>query len=143
MSDHTIPLLSIVIPTKNRQFTCLYAIESALLINNDDFEVVVQDCSDTNILKKQIHDKFGMDPRIKYFYLSEKLSMTENWNRAFSNTKGEYICAIGDDDAVLPAIYEITKGAKERNLNMVKHPQVHTIVHGQEILLEVQKGYLT
>lgn len=125
MSDYKIPLLSIVIPTKNRQFTCLYAIASALLINNDDFEVVVQDCSDTNILQQQIHEKFGMDPRIKYFYSDEKLSMTDNWNRAFSNTKGEYICAIGDDDAVLPAVFEIAKWAKQRNVNMVKHPQTY------------------
>lgn len=125
MAENKIPLLSIVIPTKNRQFTCLYAIESALLINNDDFEVVVQDCSDTDILQQQIQEKFGMDSRIKYFYSNEKLSMTDNWNRAFSNTKGEYICAIGDDDAVLPAVFEITKWAKQRNVNMVKHPQTY------------------
>ena len=125
MTDNKIPLLSIVIPTKNRQFTCLYAIESALLINNDDFEVVVQDCSDAGILQQQIHEKFGIDPRIKYFYSNEKLSMTDNWNRAFSNTKGEYICAIGDDDAVLPSIYKIAKWANQRNVCMVKHPQTY------------------
>ena len=142
MSDHTIPLLSIVIPTKNRQFTCLYAIETALLINNDDFEVIVQDCSDTNILQQQIQDRFGMDQRIKYFYSDEKLTMTDNWNRAFANTTAEYIAVIGDDDAVLPAIYEIAKWARQSNINMIKHRSTYYCSWPGN-LLDDPKGYLT
>ncbi len=124
MPENKIPLLSIVIPTKNRQFTCLYAIESALLINNNDFEVIVQDCSDANILQQQIQEKFGLDPRIKYFYSAEKLSMTDNWNRAFANTKGEYICAIGDDDAVLSYVYELSLWAKQKDILAVMQKEI-------------------
>ena len=109
MIENKIPLLSIIIPTKNRQFTCLYAIESALFINSENIEVVVQDCSDTDILKEQIFNRFGNDNRIKYFHTDSFPSMTENWNFAISNTIGKYICAIGDDDAVLPTCLEVTQ----------------------------------
>jgi hypothetical protein len=44
MEEHkTNPLLlSILIPTKNRAPTCLYAIESALNLQGDNFEIVVK-----------------------------------------------------------------------------------------------------
>jgi glycosyltransferase involved in cell wall biosynthesis len=101
------PILSIIIPTKNRQYTALYAIETALKIKDNNIEIIIQDCSDTNVLKQQIEAKFRDDNRIKYNYTSEPVSMTENWNIAISNSRGKYLCAIGDDDAVLPIIIDI------------------------------------
>ena len=109
MLDYESPLLSIIIPTKNRQYTCLYAIQSALLIDSDIFEVIIQDCGDTDKLKEAIVGKFGHDNRLKYFYSDGLPSMTENWNLAISNATGKFICGIGDDDAVLPSCIEITK----------------------------------
>ena len=105
----TLPLLSIIIPTKNRQYTCLYSIESALKISDDNLEIIVQDCSDTDILKDNIFNKFGNDKRIQYFYSDTLPSMTENWNLAISNATGKFICGIGDDDAVLSACMDVTK----------------------------------
>ena len=120
------PLLSIIIPTKNRQHTCLYAIESGLLLNKTDIEIIIQDCSDSNKLEKQIIDKFGIDARINYEYTDTKPSMTENWNRAFERSKGLYKCGIGDDDAVLPSIYNITKWAKDNNIEAVGHSKKYS-----------------
>ena len=112
-------MLSIIIPTKNRQYTCLYAIESALLLQKEDIEIIVQDCSDTDSLKSQIIEKFGTDHRIRYEYTDTKPSMTDNWNRAFARATGEYLCGIGDDDAVLPSIYDVTLLAKSRQIQAV------------------------
>jgi glycosyltransferase involved in cell wall biosynthesis len=109
MADETLTLLSIIIPTKNRQYTCLYAIESALIIKSEIIEVVIQDCSDSSILKQQIFKRFGNDKRIKYFYTDSLPSMTGNWNLAIANAVGKYICFIGDDDGVLPACLDVTK----------------------------------
>jgi glycosyltransferase involved in cell wall biosynthesis len=114
-------LLSIIIPTKNRQYTALFAIKSALSIKNDDWEVIVQDCSDTNILEEQIKNSFGNDDRINYSHTDSKPSMTENWNLALLKATGEYVCGIGDDDAVVPEIYEIAKWAKENNMDALVH----------------------
>lgn len=115
------PLLSIIIPTKNRQHTCLYAIESALMLNREDVEIVVQDCSDTDVLKKQITEKFQTPRNLHYYYSSDSPSMTENWNRAYGNATGEYQCAIGDDDAVLPDLYDVALWAKANAIDAVAH----------------------
>lgn len=124
--DNQSILLSIIIPTKNRQHTCLCAIESGLLLNKADVEIIIQDCSDTNILEKQIFNKFGIDGKIKYEYIDTKPSMTDNWNRAFERATGLYKCGIGDDDAVLPNIYDITKWAKENNIEAIGHSKKYS-----------------
>ena len=102
-------LLSIIIPTKNRQYTCLYAVESALKITKANFEVIVQDCSDDDSLGLQLKNKFGEDRRLKYFHSHTKPSMNENWGMAISNSSGELVYGIGDDDAVLPEIIDVAE----------------------------------
>ena len=103
------PLLSIIIPTKNRQYTAVFAVASALNIVSDQIEVVVQDCSDDNRLRDLLKATFNDEPRIKYFYSDIKPSLTENWNMAISNTKGKYLIGIGDDDAVLSSCLEVAE----------------------------------
>ena len=119
------PLLSVIIPTKNRQYTCLFAIESVLAIKNQDYEIIVQDCSDTDILRDQIKERFSEDGRIKYFYTNAKPSMTDNWNMAYANAIGEYQCAIGDDDAVFSEIYEVAKWAKQHQIDVINQPNCY------------------
>jgi glycosyltransferase involved in cell wall biosynthesis len=118
------PILSIIIPTKNRQYTALYAIESALKLKDSNIEVIVQDCSDTNILKSQIEDKYVDDKRIKYYYTDEPVSMTENWNLAISRTSGKYLCAIGDDDAVLPSILDVVYWMNGQDIDAALPPWI-------------------
>ena len=121
MNYNNRPLLSIIIPTKNRQYTCLYAIQSVLLLNKEDVEIIVQDCSDSNILEQEIALKFNSDKRILYEYVNSKPSMTQNWNRGYERASGEYKCGIGDDDAVLPNIYNVAVHAKKHNIDAVGH----------------------
>lgn len=121
MEENSVPLLSVIIPTKNRQKTCLYAIESVTMIQKEDVEIIVQDCSDGPELGQQISSRFGADKRIKYEHLDSQPSMTENWNRAFERATGIYQCGIGDDDVVLPNIYEIATWAKTNKIDAVGH----------------------
>ncbi len=96
------PLLSIIIPTKNRQYTAVFAVRSVLNIKSKKVEVVVQDCSDDASLGDMIATEFKGDIRVKYFHSgNETISLTQNWNLAIANTNGKYISGIGDDDAVL------------------------------------------
>ncbi|MBC7476317.1 MAG: glycosyltransferase, partial [Candidatus Sericytochromatia bacterium] len=123
MDNKKSPLLSIVIPTKNRQYTCLYVIETCLLIKNNDIEIIVQDCSDSNILQKQITNKFENDSRILYQFDGTKPSMTDNWNKGYENSSGKYIIGIGDDDGILPEIYEIANWADRHSFEVVGHTE--------------------
>ena len=91
---------SLIIPTKDRQYTAEYAIKSALQSNYSDIEIIVSDVSATNKLEAIVND-LG-DNRIKYYHHAHKLSMRDNWEFAVSKSSGDYVSVIGDDDALMP-----------------------------------------
>lgn len=111
----TKPLLSIVIPTKNRQRYCLSAIQSILNLNNPDIQIVIQDNSTNENLRNQIPQ---LDSRIlKYSYIPGVLSFVENFNNAIDAADGEYLCIIGDDDGINPEIVRATEWAKQHHID--------------------------
>jgi glycosyltransferase involved in cell wall biosynthesis len=89
---------SIVIPTRNNGQTIGMTIESCLLLNYDDFEVIIQDNS-SNDETAELVAKI-VDSRIKYFRNSSDLHMTENWNLAVENSSGEWVIVLGGDDVI-------------------------------------------
>jgi glycosyltransferase involved in cell wall biosynthesis len=112
-------LLSIIIPTKDRYDTLLKVLDSLMLINSNEFEVVIQDNSfEVSTIERYLKSK--NDSRIKYFHNKEKLSQTENSDLAVKNSKGEYVCFIGDDDGVMPYIVHVVKWMKEMNIRVLK-----------------------
>lgn len=103
------PLLSIVIPTKNRYKYLVGSLESFLLLNRDDFEVIVQDNSDDNSF---ITDYLGNHPEygfVRYYYSGDHLSMSDNSDLAISHSTGEFVCFLGDDDTVTDKIFFVVE----------------------------------
>lgn len=95
------PLISVVIPTKNRSLELQRAIRSVLNQTHQDFEVLlVDDHSEENIL--EIVQSF-QDDRIKYFK-SHKQPSNANVcrNIGIQNAKGEYIAMLDSDDEWFP-----------------------------------------
>src|SRR6476661_1863291 len=113
-------LLSLVITTKNRKHTLLYSVKTALNIdlNEKEMEVVIQDCSDNDETQQLISEQY-QDPRIKYYRSPAGISMTDNWNYAFANVQGEYVCIIGDDDGFLPVIKDVVLWAKSNKISII------------------------
>ena len=111
------PLLSIIIPTKNRQLTALFAVKTALTIPSNNIEIIVQDCSADDRLGADLEKL--QDHRIRYFFQNDPVSMTENWNRAYGQASGDYQIGIGDDDAVFPEIYAIAEWAASKGYEAV------------------------
>ena len=109
------PLLSIIIPTYNRQQCAASAIRCALAIPSKDIEIVVQDCSDNDMLSSLIVPEL-LDKRLSYRY-ERPAQMAENWNRAIDRATGEYICVIGDDDGVNPEIVQAAAWTKSKSLD--------------------------
>lgn len=109
-------LLSIIIPTKNR-YECLIPVVSTLLkhIKSEDIELIIQDNSDDN---KSVVDffKLNFDNRLKYYYVKESLSITDNTTNAIVNATGKYLTFIGDDDLVSPYIFDIVKFIDKKNI---------------------------
>ena len=110
------PILSIIIPTKNRSEYAMSAIKSILNMSSDLFELVVQDNSDNNKLEDHLN-KIYLDSRLSYSHTREHLDVIANFNKALSLAKGEYITFIGDDDGVNPEIIEAAMWAKSNDID--------------------------
>jgi glycosyltransferase involved in cell wall biosynthesis len=114
------PLLSIIIPTRNRQKYAISAITSILNnISAPDLELVVHDNSDSRDLEEYIRSNIN-DSRLRYKYTSTPQSMIDNWDAAVRLASGKYLCLIGDDDGVNPEIIEATRWADMNDIDALK-----------------------
>lgn len=111
-------LLSVVIPTKNRQKYCKSAVEQIISLNLDDIQIVVQDNSDNDSLKTDLKE-FITKNQIKYHHRKGVISFVDNFSEAVSLCNGDYVCMIGDDDGILPNIIKVTRSAQERDIDCV------------------------
>lgn len=113
------PIISIVVPTKNRYKYLKYLLELFDTFDSDEFEVVVQDNSDDNT---EIQDFFEAKDRsyLRYHHTSKYLTSIENFNQAISNANGDYVCFIGDDDGVCLNIISAAKWMKSNNIEAAR-----------------------
>lgn len=111
------PLLSIAIPTRNRQKYCIEAIKHILSYENRDFELVIHDHSDNREVEEFVLSI--SDDRLSYIYTEEALSSVQNMSRSIEMTRGEYVCMIGDDDTILPAIFKWAKYMKDNDIESI------------------------
>jgi len=118
-SENNPPLLSIIIPTRNRYKYAISAIISILQIPEKNFELIIQDNSNSTNLKEYIYKNIN-DSRLKYHYYPTPLSFIDNFNEALEHASGKYCCIIGDDDGVNPEIFEATRWAEQNNIDAIK-----------------------
>lgn len=113
------PKLSIIIPTKNRQMYLMSCVKSILKNGKNIFEIIVQDNSDKPILKEQIEALH--DERIIYSYCNEAISFCDNFEKAVSLSSGDYLTIIGDDDSVLPSLFDLVVIVRELDIDCVTY----------------------
>lgn len=113
------PLLSIIIPTKNRAIYCSILVKNLLSFDYLNFEVVVQDNSDDLVLYDLI--KNISDVRLVYNYTASPINSVDNFNLAIGLAQGEYFCMIGDDDGINPEIFSLVEWAKSHDIDAI-HP---------------------
>lgn len=106
-------LLSIVIPTRNRECYCIEVLRNVLTYNRNDFEVCVCDNSDTDKIEKFLNNV--SDKRIVYRHIKGRINSVVNMDTAIGMATGDYICMIGDDDTILPDIFTIVEWAKSND----------------------------
>ncbi|TDH38331.1 glycosyltransferase [Pseudohoeflea suaedae] len=107
-------ILSICIPTRNRQAYAIDAARHMLKSERDDFEIVIGDNSDDpRPISAFVAE--AADSRLKMIPPADRpLTMLENWERIVPETSGEWITYIGDDDYVDPELCEIIRVATAR-----------------------------
>lgn len=112
------PLLSIIIPSKNRSIYALSSVKSILSIKDESLEVLVHDNSDDDSLGKSLEVQIN-DSRLRYVYDPSPMPILWNFEKAMDQSRGKYVCFIGDDDSVNHQIMDAVKWANDRDLDAI------------------------
>lgn len=98
------PYFSIIIPTKNRSVLISNVINSILIQDFYDFEIIISDNSDNDATGKIISTY--IDKRVRYFKTGS-LSMVDNWNYGCSKASGSYLMILIDKYVMKPYMLSI------------------------------------
>lgn len=114
-------LLSVVIPTRNRQYYAKKTVEQVLSIADEvgTIQIVVTDNSDDDSLS-QLLGELLKHPDVTYEFTPYRIPGVDNYAKGIGLSKGQYVCCIGDDDAVLPDIVPVAEWASSHNIPAVK-----------------------
>lgn len=116
------PLLSIIIPTKNRIAYLKEVLQILVSIKHNSLEYIITDNTPGNEEFSLFVEELN-DQRLKYFYVKENMSQTENSDFALSKANGSYVCFIGDDDVILENIFLMVNKMQEENIDcMIQDP---------------------
>jgi len=94
------PLVSVLLPTRNRREFLELAIQTVLRQDDGDWELIVSD-NDSEQDIEGLVTALG-DERITYVRTDGFVPVTENWNNALRHASGRYVVMLGDDDGLLP-----------------------------------------
>lgn len=117
------PLLSVVVPTKDRYKYLKYLIELVADFNSDEIELVIQDNSDNNIEFVEYLNGLHYD-FIRYNHIKGQLPMSVNSDKAILNSAGEYVCFIGDDDGLTKYTLDCARWMKKNNIDAVRSSEL-------------------
>ncbi len=99
------PLLSIIVPTKDRYLYLTKITELILSFENDDIELVIEDNSTDNAPFLEWLSSVESS-HIVYHYEPHPMPVIDNSCHAIMHSKGKYICFMGDDDLLSPYLYD-------------------------------------
>ncbi|WP_339765501.1 glycosyltransferase family A protein [uncultured Hoeflea sp.] len=102
-------VLSICIPTRNRQVYAMSAVRYMLACDRQDFEIILADNSDDAAPLAQFAADCN-DQRLKLLPPEDQvLSMRANWERIIPESSAEWVSYIGDDDYLDPKLCEVIR----------------------------------
>lgn len=133
-------LLSIIIPTKNRQIYCKESVLSILTDIDDRCEIVIKDNSDDDSLRNEL---LKMDARIVYNYNSKPLSFVDNFEEALMLSHGKYFIILGDDDSTTKDILPIVEWMERENIESVSSDDVVDYVWPNDNILKYKNGFVS
>jgi glycosyltransferase involved in cell wall biosynthesis len=96
--------ISIIIPTKNGSKYVWAAVDSVLSQVYDDMELIVSvnhSNDQTLLILKKLRDA-----RLRILVPPEPLTMVEHYEWCISQSRGEWIAVIGDDDGLMPFFFK-------------------------------------
>lgn len=129
------PILSLVVPTKNRYVYLTDLVKMFVSFQLKNTELVIQDNSDDNSAFLSFISQFKLYKNIRYYYNNTHLSVCENCDKAIQSSLGEYVCMIGDDDGFLRTIESYVEYMKNNDIDSLiankpayKLPELHGLI---------------
>lgn len=114
------PLLSVVVPTRQRPETLRYCLQTCLDQDFTDYEIVVADNFSSPETRQVV--EAAASPRIRYLRSSQPLAMSANWENGVAAARGRYVTLIGDDDGLMPfALREAAQLLQEHDFPQALH----------------------
>lgn len=98
------PRYSLVVPTRNRAALLSDALASATALTHPDVEIIVSDNASTDDTR-EVATTTG-DPRVRYVRTDTVLAQSASWDFAVTHASGDYVTILGDDDGIVPSLYE-------------------------------------
>jgi len=98
------PLVSIGLPVYNGGKSLARALNSILVQDFGDFEIVISDNASTDETRMIGEDYARRDTRIRYFVNETNIGANPNHNRVFRASQGKYFCWMADDVEYLPGM---------------------------------------
>jgi hypothetical protein len=92
------PMISVVIPTRNRPDTLEICLSAMGFHRSNAIEIVVQDNSTNGATFDVVKTAMARDPRIRYEQAPFPTSQRHNFELGLAAAKGRYLTIIGDDD---------------------------------------------
>lgn len=104
--SHKQPRISIGLPIFNGENFLKETLESILKQTFKDFELVISDNASTDKTEKICREYADKDPRILYYRNEQNIGASQNFNRVFHLSRGEYFKWAAHDDVLAPTFLE-------------------------------------
>lgn len=95
----TRPLLSVVVPTRERADVLAETLEALLSLKNPDIELLICDNASSDATRQAVAKHSHR--RIRYTRVDTLLTMPQNFARGLELATGEYVITLGDDDLLI------------------------------------------
>lgn len=118
-SEMTRPKYSLVIPALNSLNFLKMTIPTVLNNDYQDFELIVSDNLSDDQTFEYLHKL--QDIRLRIVRPDIRLSMSEHYEFALSNARGEWVNLLGADDVPLPSIFS------DMDIITKKHPKIEIV----------------
>lgn len=108
------PFVSILMTSYNREKYIAEAIQSVLMANYDNFELIIVDDCSTDLTVDIARTYEAKDKRVRVIQNEKNLGQFKNRNKAASYAKGDYIKYFDSDDVMFPDCLDVMIGAMEK-----------------------------
>jgi glycosyltransferase involved in cell wall biosynthesis len=102
-----IPKYSIIIPTRNGLKYLQFSIQSVLLQPENNFELIISDNHSKDGTKEYLDSI--TDSRLRIIRPPAEVSMSNHFEFALNQAKGEWISLLGDDDGLQPYFFQLAE----------------------------------